>query len=86
MTLAECLVAAVAAGRLEEQLRAIADVDIAEVALVQDSAAGLAQLRVATGLRMPDCCVLHAAASIGAHALATRDDRLRRAARGLDTP
>jgi predicted nucleic acid-binding protein len=88
ITLAECLVGAVAAGRMEEQLQAIADLEIVEVGLAQGSAATLAQLRAETGLRMPDCCVLHAAAVTGANALATRDARLRRAAtaRGLETP
>ena len=87
-TLAECLVGAVAAGRLEEQLQAITDLEIGEIELAQGSAASLAQMRVETGLRMSDCCVLHAAAVTGADALATRDDRLRRAAsaRGLQTP
>jgi predicted nucleic acid-binding protein len=88
ITLAECLVGAVAAGRMEELLQAIADLEIVEVGLAQGSAATLAQLRAETGLRMPDCCVLHAAAVTGANALATRDARLRRAAtaRGLETP
>ncbi|HLI59362.1 MAG TPA: PIN domain-containing protein [Solirubrobacteraceae bacterium] len=88
ITLAECLVGAVAAGRLEEALQAIADLEIAEVPLPRGSAATLARLRVETGLRMPDCCVLHAAAVSQANAVATRDDRLRRAAQasGLRTP
>jgi predicted nucleic acid-binding protein len=88
ITLAEALVGAAAAGRLEEQLQAITDLEITEVPLAQGAAATLARLRVETGLRMPDCCVLHAAAVTSANAVATRDDRLQRAgsARGLDTP
>ena len=88
ITLAEALVGAAAAGRLEEQLQAIADLEIIEVPLAQGAAATLARLRVETGLRMPDCCVLYAAAVTSADAVATRDDRLQRAAsaRGLDTP
>jgi predicted nucleic acid-binding protein len=38
----------------------------------------LARLRVATGLRLPDCCVLVAAAHHGC-AVATFDERLRKA-------
>jgi predicted nucleic acid-binding protein len=88
VTLAEALVGAVAAGRLDEQLRAIADLEIAEVPLGQGAAAALARLRVESGLRMPHCCVLYAAEVTSADAVATRDDRLHRAAsaRGLDTP
>jgi predicted nucleic acid-binding protein len=88
ITLAESLVGAVAAGRLEEQLQAISDLEITEIPLAQGAAAKLAQLRVETQLRMPDCCVLHAAAVAGADAVATRHERLRAtaAARGLRTP
>jgi toxin FitB len=88
ITLAETLVGAVAAGRLEEQLQAISDLEIMEVPLAQGAAAALARLCVATKLRMPDCCVLYAAAVTRAGAIATRDERLQRvaSARGLDTP
>ena len=88
LTLAEALVGAVAAGRLEEQLKAIADLEITEVPLDQGAATALAQLRAETGLRMPDCCVLHAATITGGNALATRDQRLQRVAatRGLNGP
>lgn len=88
ITLADVLVGAVAATRLEEQLHAISDLEITEVPLAQGAAATLAQLRVATGLRMPDCCVLYAAAITRADAVATRDNQLRRAAsgRGFQTP
>ena len=46
----------------------------------------LARLRTATGLKMPDCCVLLAAESTNAR-LATFDNRLRKAApaRDIDT-
>ena len=88
ITLAEALVGAAAAGRLDEQLQAIAALEIAEVPLERGAAAALARLRVESGLRMPDCCVLYAAEARRADALATRDHRLQRAAsaRGLETP
>lgn len=88
ITLAEALVGAAAAGRLDEQLQAIAALEIAEVPLAQGAPAALARLRVESGLRMPDCCVLYAADLTRADALATRDHRLQRAAsaRGLETP
>jgi predicted nucleic acid-binding protein len=88
ITLAEVLVGAARAGRLQEQLAAIAQLQITELALEHGAAAALARLRADTGLRMPDCCVLHAALSSGADALATRDAQLARAAaaHGLKTP
>ena len=88
ITLAEVLVGAARAGRLEEQLAALGQLQITELPLQTGAAATLARLRAATGLRMPDCCVLHAALSSGAQALATRDAKLARAAatHGLETP
>jgi len=55
---------------------------IARVPLRPDDAATLADLRATTGLRMPDCCVLHAAQTVGG-AVATFDQRLADAARQL---
>jgi predicted nucleic acid-binding protein len=88
LTLAEVLVGAARAGRLDEQLAVLAELQIAEVPIDRGSAGWVALLRAETGLRMPDCCVLHAAAVSGAQAIATRDERLSRAAaaRGLATP
>lgn len=88
ITLAEVLVGAARVERLDEQLEALAALKIVEVPIERGAAAQLARLRAETGLRMPDCCVLHAAVSVGADALATRDERLSRAAaaRGLETP
>lgn len=88
ITLAEVLVGAARAGRLAEQLAALAQLEIQELPLNAGAAAALARLRSETGLRMPDCCVLHAALTAGAQALATRDGRLARAAatNGLQTP
>ncbi len=88
ITLAEVLVGAARAGRLDEQLAAIAQLQIIELPLKHGAAAALARLRADTGLRMPDCCVLHAALSSGAEVLATRDAQLARAAaaHGLEIP
>lgn len=88
ITLAEVLVGAARVGRLDEQLEAFAALKISELPVERGAAVQLARLRAESGLRMPDCCVLHAAVTAGADALATRDDRLSRAAaeRGLDTP
>lgn len=88
ITLAEVLVGAARAGRLDEQLAAIAQLQITELRLERGAAAALAPLRADTGLRMPDCCVLHAALSSGAEALPTRDAQLAKAAaaHGLETP
>jgi len=82
------LVGAARAGRLDEQLAALAELEISEIPLERGAGAGMARLRAETGLRMPDCCVLHAAGVTGADAVATRDQRLARAAaiRGLRTP
>jgi predicted nucleic acid-binding protein len=88
ITLAEVLVGAARVGRLDEQLEALAALKIKEVAVERGAAAQLARLRADTGLRMPDCCVLHTAVATGADALATRDEQLSRAAvaHGLETP
>ncbi len=88
ITLAEVLVGAARVGRLDEELAALSRLVISEVPIERGAAAQLARLRAETGLRMPDCCVVHAASVTGADALATRDEHLSRvaAARGLQTP
>jgi toxin FitB len=88
LTLAEAAVDAVRTGRLDEQLGALIELEVRSVALGADSAPALARLRADTGLRMPDCCVLQAAAVVGADAIGTRDRRLAKAARerGYETP
>jgi predicted nucleic acid-binding protein len=88
LTLVEVLVGAARAGRLEEQLAALSKLEIQEVPIELGAASKLARLRAETKLRMPDCCVLHAAEVTGAYALATRDQRLASVAalRGLATP
>lgn len=88
VTLAESLAIAARDGRVGDRLADIREREVQEVALAPGSASQLAFLRVGTGLRMPDCCVLLAALSTYAWAIATRDDQLRAAAAGLgfETP
>ena len=82
VTAAEVLVAAVRRGVAESvwaDLTAIGvEVDHSPIDPLQ-----LAGLRVSTGCKMPDCCVLATAANRNA-AVATFDDRLRRHAPGND--
>lgn len=86
LTLAEILVRPAQDGRLDGVLGALRDLDVAELPFPSDTAVRLARLRVATGLRMPDCCVLLAAETAGGR-VACFDDRLTRAAekRGIET-
>ncbi|UOE42885.1 type II toxin-antitoxin system VapC family toxin [Agromyces larvae] len=80
LTLTEVLVGPVRVGRGEAAAHAITALGIAEWMPPAQSAARLARIRVETGLKLPDCCVLDAALTTGAR-LATLDDRLARAAR-----
>jgi predicted nucleic acid-binding protein len=80
VTMAEVLVGGVRVGRgaaMRDDLRA-AGVDVA--AHDADDALRLAELRAATGLRLPDCCVLDVAVRHQA-SLATFDAALASAAR-----
>jgi predicted nucleic acid-binding protein len=88
LTLAEALVQPASAGRLGEPLTSLLELGVRPVPIDDVAVATLAELRAETGLRMPDCCVLHAAIIVGADAIGTRDQRLARVARekGLETP
>jgi predicted nucleic acid-binding protein len=88
LTLAESLVSAAMANRLENTYAAFATLEVDEVAIAPGAAPELARLRAETGLPLPDCCVLHAAESVDAAAIAPRDSRLRgiAAARGYEIP
>jgi predicted nucleic acid-binding protein len=88
LTLAEALVQPASAGRLGEPLTSLLELGVRPVPIDEVAVATLAELRAETGLRMPDCCVLHAAIIVGADAIGTRDQRLARVARekGLETP
>ena len=83
-TLAECLVAPARLGALEEATAGLrASFDVAEID--PDAPLRWAQLRAATGLRLPDAIVLDTALHEGARAVATFDEQLaaRASARGL---
>jgi predicted nucleic acid-binding protein len=80
ITLAEVLVGAMRSGRANELLQALAEMRVREVALGPTAAEALARLRIETGLRLPGCCVLLAADTARANAVATFDDRLAKAA------
>lgn len=84
VTLAEVLVGPTRSGRLAEAEAALGALDVAELQLPADSARKLAALRAETALKLPDCCVLLAAASVDGRVL-TLDERLSREAarRGL---
>ena len=86
LTLAEVFVAPARADRLDRARTALRDLEVVELPFPVDTALKLALLRVETGLRMPDCCVLLAADLLGA-GVATFDNRLRKGAatRNLET-
>jgi predicted nucleic acid-binding protein len=75
VTLAEALVNPVRDGTDNAVLAAVEALEIAEVGFPPGAALSLARLRVDTGLKLPDCCVLLAALDRQA-ALASFDARL----------
>lgn len=79
LTLAEVLVVPARAGRMEAVQSALRELEVQELPFPADTAVHLAQLRVGTGLKMPDCCVLLAAEDHHA-TVASFDDRLVQAA------
>jgi predicted nucleic acid-binding protein len=79
LTMADVLVVPVRDGRLEPVLTALRELEVESLAFPNDAPARLAQLRVDTGLKMPDCCVLLSAEDAGAR-LASFDARLGQAA------
>lgn len=79
LTLAEVLVAPVRDGRLHQTQAALRDLEVRELPFPADAAIRLARIRVSTGLRMPDCCVLLAAEVAGA-SVASFDERLAQTA------
>jgi predicted nucleic acid-binding protein len=80
ITHAEILVGPARAGTLAATQAALALLGVGEVALQQDAARRLAELRVTTGLRLPDCCVILAAQQSENAAILSFDDRLLAAA------
>lgn len=79
LTLSEVLVGPTRTGRLAPVAAAVNGLGVRELPLQTGSAARLARLRVETGLKMPDCCVLLAAEGSGA-SIASFDERLAAAA------
>lgn len=79
LTLAEVLVMPARQRRLGAAREALQELDVSEVALTAGSAVKLAQLRAATNLKMPDCCVLLAAEDVDGR-IASFDDQLSAAA------
>ena len=79
VTLAEVLVAPARGQRLAAAREALNDLEVSELPFAADSAAKLAQLRADTNLKMPDCCVMHAAEDLSAR-IASFDARLAEAA------
>ena len=75
VTLAEVLVGGARIGRGREMLADVIAVGIVVAASEEGEALRLAELRVATGLKLPDCCVLDLAEQQNA-ALATFDAAL----------
>ncbi len=86
ITLAEVLVAPCRAGSLPAAQAALRTLEVAELPLPPNASERLAALRVETGLKLPDCCVLLTAEAVAGTVL-TFDDRLAREAgrRGLDS-
>ncbi len=83
LTLAEVLVVPVRGGRLRPVQTALRHLNVNELAFPPGTAVRLAQLRVDTGLKMPECCVLLAAEDADA-IIASFDERLVQAAQHRD--
>lgn len=79
LTLAEVLVGPARAGRAEEVASGLRSVGFTVASQHEDESLLLADWRARTGLKLPDCCVLHVA-SANSCPLATFDRRLREAA------
>ena len=75
VTLAQALVAPTRLGRVKAAERMLLEIGVTEIPLPRDAAVQLAELRVESGLKMPDCCVLLAAITSNG-ALANFDSRL----------
>lgn len=85
ISIAEVLVGPVRAGLLDQATAALSQLGVSTVELGLDAPTRLALLRAATGLKLPDCCVL-ASAEHSQAGIATFDDRLATTAheRGMD--
>lgn len=79
LTLAEVLVGPTRSGRLGRAEVVLGRLGLTRTTMPDEAPARLARLRVETGLKLPDCCVLLAAEQI-AGKVATFDVHLARAA------
>lgn len=75
VTLAEVYVGAARAAQAEQLQKLLARLQIESLELPAGAARRLGELRAATSLKMPDCCVLYSAEQYNA-AIATFDDKL----------
>lgn len=82
---AEALVGAARSGRIDVAQGVFDDLDVEDIALPDDAPERLAELRVSTRCKMPDCCALLAAQQAQAK-LATFDHALVAAAIALGIP
>jgi len=82
VTLAEFLVGPTKAGMFDGALQGLERLGIRELPLREGASAALAALRAQTGLKLPDCCVLHAAQELGG-SVATFDEPLAAVAAAL---
>jgi predicted nucleic acid-binding protein len=80
ITWAEVLVGPARQGRRRAVEGALERLELQALPLAKDAAGQLAELRAATGLRLPDCCVVWAAEATGGSDIATFDNRLAQAA------
>lgn len=80
LNLAEVLVGGARAGRAQEMLDDLLAIGIRVAQRPDDEALRLANLRAASGLKLPDCCALDTALLSGS-TLATFDEHLASAAR-----
>lgn len=87
LSIAETLVGAVRERMLPIAREQLAAIELGEHRLQDGAAVRLAQLRAETGLKLPDCAVLHTAEQLAAGAVVTFDDRLAAAveAQGIAT-
>jgi predicted nucleic acid-binding protein len=85
LTLAEVLVAPVREDRVAPVMAALHALEVQELPFPADAALRLAKLRAATGLKMPDCCVLLAAEDAAAR-VASFDEQLTRTAEMRNVP
>ena len=83
ISLAEIYVGAARANRLADVERAIARLSVAAVPLAANAGRRVAEIRATTNLKLPDCCVIHAAEQHHA-AVATFDSVLADQARRLN--